>query len=267
MKRPTRVPDSPFWVEPECVDLSAKLLALSGKESHHLLHVFRAAKGSPFEAIDGAGSLYRCVLEGTDGGAAIGRIESRVENSGELPWTFALLVGLPDLSQAESLVAHAVPLNVTSIDFAVASRSGREELTPARLERLVRIARSALKQSRRTRLPVLRSSETLELAVADLSAADFRWVADSEGAAALNLPERPNSSSQIAVSMAVGPPGGFIEWERGVLRGAAFAPISLGPSRLSTSTAALSLLACARNLLLASGLPRVDKTGVPGYLQ
>jgi 16S rRNA (uracil1498-N3)-methyltransferase len=229
--------------------------------------VFRAAAGTIFEAIDGAGSLYRCLLQGKDGDAAVGRIESRDRESGELPWACALLVGLPDLAQAESLVAHAVPLHVTSIDFSASTRSGREALSPARLERLIRIARSALKQSRRTRLPALRSSETLEQAVSALPVANFRWVADADGSAGLTLQEDLRLIPHLTVSLAVGPPGGFIEWERGVLRGASFTPISLGPSRLSTSTAALSILAASRNLMLASGLPRVDKTGVSGYLQ
>ena len=52
------------------------------------------------------------------------------------------------------------------------------------------------------------------------------------------------------VALAVGPPGGFIDWELGVLRGAEFRPISLGPSRLTTETAALALTALARNSLL-----------------
>jgi RNA methyltransferase-like protein len=77
MARPGRTPDSPFWVDPGAVDAAGRRLTLDPEESHHLLHVFRAGPGTAFEAVDGQGSLYRCVLEAGSGRRAAGRIESR----------------------------------------------------------------------------------------------------------------------------------------------------------------------------------------------
>ena len=281
--RGARTPDTPFWVEPEDVDLAAHRLTLRADESHHLLHVFRAAPGTPFDAIDGRGFVYHCVLEEGAARAAVGRIESREENSGELPVSLALLVGLPDFAQVESIVEHAVPLGATAIDFAVVARSGREPLPPGRLDRMLRIARSALKQSRRTRLPVVRSSDGLEQALEGLekgalgggsaapgkglaAPAIARVMADPTGDSVISLPSDLNQSPQSTVIMAIGPPGGFLESEWALLRSRQFASISLGPSRLTTSTATLAVLACVRNLLLASGFHRVDKNGLSGYL-
>lgn len=256
MTRAGRVPDSPFWVEPESVDAAGSRLSLSPEESHHLLRVFRAAPGTPFEAIDGAGTLYRCMLEGAKDGVAVGRIESRETDARELPASIALLVGLPDFGQAEALVEHAVPLGATSIDFVAAVRSGREAFSPVRLERLERLSRSALKQSRRTRKPDLRSSATLEEALAAVGSATARFVADPEGGEALFLPDPVSVGAQLIVALAVGPPGGFFQEETGLLHASGYRPISLGPSRLATSTASIALLTLARNLVLASGLPR-----------
>jgi 16S rRNA (uracil1498-N3)-methyltransferase len=281
--RGARTPDTPFWVEPGDVDLAAHRLELRAEESHHLLHVFRAAPGTPFDAIDGRGFLYHCVLEEGAARAAVGRIESREENSGELPVSLALLVGLPDFAQAEAIVEHAVPLGATIIDFAVVARSGREPLPPGRLDRMLRIARSALKQSRRTRLPVLRSSDGLEQALEGLESGELggvpgrpgeglarpvvaRLMADPMGDSVISLPSGLDQSPQSTVIMAVGPPGGFLESEWALLRSRQFASISLGPSRLSTSTATLAVMASVRNLLLASGFHRIDKNGLSGYL-
>jgi 16S rRNA (uracil1498-N3)-methyltransferase len=278
-----RTPDSPFWVEPLDVDLAAHQLKLGPDESHHLLHVFRATPGTPFDAIDGQGSLFHCVLEAGTAREAIGRIESRDENSGELPFELALLVGLPDLPQAESIVERAVPLGATVIDFVAVARSGREALPAARLERMLRIARSALKQSRRTRLPLLTSSDGLERALEGLEARRAarasrgpggvaqspviaRLMADPMGDPAVRLPKDVGKISEATVVMAVGPPGGFLEAEWALLRSREFSSISLGPSRLSTSTASLAVLAVVRNLLLASDFHRVDRNGVSGYL-
>jgi len=245
MARETRRPDTPFWVDPGAV--SGDRLVLDADESRHLLRVHRAQAGAEFEAVDGRGNLYLCVLDSADGGVAFGRIESRSRNAGELPFEMRLLIGMPDFGPIETVVEHAVPLGVTAIDFAVCARSGREPLMENRLERLHRIARASLKQSRRTRLPELRSSPSLEAAVAALGEADLRLVADAAGPPRI---ETPAGRIQSVVAMAVGPPGGFIDWELGVLRGAEFRPISLGPSRLTTETAALVLTALARNSLL-----------------
>jgi 16S rRNA (uracil1498-N3)-methyltransferase len=157
------------------------------------------------------------------------------------------LIGLPEQGPVEAIVEHAVPLGATVIDFAVSARSGREPLSETRLERLGRIARASLKQSRRTRLPELRSSPSIEAGAAALGAADLRFVADSDGIPRIDLPP---TRIQGVVALAVGPPGGFIDWELGVLRGAEFVAISLGPSRLTTETASIALTALARNSLL-----------------
>jgi 16S rRNA (uracil1498-N3)-methyltransferase len=231
-------------VEPEA--LAEGRLALGPEESHHLLRVHRAAVGAPFEATDGRGFLYHCVLESVDRGRALARVDQRIEGAGELPVEIRLIVGLPDAGRAEAVVEHAVPLGVSAIDFAVCARSGRETLGEKRLERLGRIARASLKQSGRTRLPQLRSSASMESALAAFEPADFRLVADPAGARRIPAAGR---RIQDVVVLAVGPPGGFIDWELGVLRGAEYHAISLGPSRLTTETAALTLLALARNSL------------------
>src|SRR5512140_111563 len=167
MSRPARTPDTTFWVDP--AEVAGDRLRLDDSESRHLLRVFRAMPGTPFEAVDGEGRLYRCVLESDARGTATGRIESVVENAGELPFAITVVAGLPDSQQAETLVELGVPLGVARIDLVVTARSGREALSAARLERLDRIARSALKQSRRTRLPVLASSKGLREALESLS--------------------------------------------------------------------------------------------------
>jgi 16S rRNA (uracil1498-N3)-methyltransferase len=256
---PARTPDSAFWVDR--ADVEGERLRLSTAESRHLLRVFRAAPGAVFEAVDGEGLLYRCVLESAADGIAVGRIESRIENSGELPVPITLLVGIPDLPQVETIVSLAVPLGATAIDFLTTARSGGRALSGARLGRLQRIARSALKQSRRTRLPSIRSSEGLENGLGGMDPSAARFLADPEGASLQGPDLKPSNIAQPSVILAVGPPGGFLSEEVALLRGHRFVPISLGPSRLRTSTALLALLVMARNLLLSSGLPRVDKTG------
>ena len=163
MPKPRR-PDTIFWVAPDAI--RGDRLTLDREESHHLLHVHRAAPGTPFVAVDGVGGTYECLLESSDRRVAVGAIERRSSGQGELSVPITLLVGLPGAGPAETVVAHAVPLGALAIDFVACDRAGRQALESSRLERLSRVAVSALKQLRRSRLPAIRSSASLEAAIA-----------------------------------------------------------------------------------------------------
>jgi len=243
-----RLPDSPFWVEPEAV--GPRHVRLSAEESHHLVHVHRAKEGTPFQATDGQGGFFECVVESVERRAVVGRIVERREGRGELGRAIELYVGLPDWTAVEKVVEHGVPLGTTRFHFVVCERSGHQGPSAERLGRLDRVARAGLKQSRRSRLPVIQSSASLRAALLALSPGQ-RFMADPEG-----VPFTPDllKSGQPAVQIAVGPPGGFTPEESALLRSHDFSPILLGPSRLTTETASLALLSLVRNSLLRSKL-------------
>jgi len=241
--REPRRPDTVFWVDPSAVQ--GDRLTLDLEESHHLLHVHRAVAGTQFVAVDGVGFTYECLLESSDRGLAVGSVIRTLREQGEPPVPITLLVGLPDAGPAETVVAHAVPLGASAIDFVACTRAGRPALGPTRVSRLSRIAVSALKQSRRSRLPAVRSSASLEAALALLDDGP-RFQADPEGRSRL---DPHHESIQAPISLAVGPPGGFTPEEAARLLVARFEPISLGNSRLTTETAAIALLAVIRNQL------------------
>ncbi len=239
-----RLPDTPFWVEPESV--GPDHLELSLEESHHLLHVHRAKPGAPFQATNGEGDFFECVLESVKRHSAVGRIVEHRAEAGELSRGILVLVGMPDRRGIEQVVEHAVPLGASALDFIPCDRSASGALGPQRLVRLERIARAALKQSRRSRLPRLGSSRSLAAGVGALAAGGKRYFADPKGKPFVPL---RLVDSEAAAQLAVGPPGGFSEDEREFLLQAGFLPISLGPSRLTTETAVLTLMSLVRNCL------------------
>lgn len=246
--RVPRRPDTLFWIDPSRI--AGTRVSLDADESRHLLRVFRAEPGVLFDATDGVGNRFHCRLTEDHHGEARAEILSREQGTGELPAAIHLVVGLSDGHAAEAIVEHAVPLGVASIVFAVCRRSGRDELGPTRVERLERIAMAGVKQSLRSRLPVLGTASSLATAVA-AAHPSLRYVADSSGGA---FGSPPCDSPQGAVTLAVGPPGGFDEGEASELRAAKFSPISLGPNRLTTETASLAFVALARNVLIRGDL-------------
>lgn len=244
-----RTPDSPFWVEGDAV--LGDRLRLSAEESHHLLHVFRAAPGTPFEAVDGEGHCYRCVLESTERDLAVGRIADRRDETGELPASIRVLAGLPAPAAAEELVARAVPLGATQLHFFAAVQGGKAGRA-SRMARFDRLARAALKQSRRSRLPRIQLHASLEEALPAVSER-CRVLADPEG-----VPWSRTAPQGVleGVALAVGPPGGLAAPERATLLTSGFVAISLGPSRLTTQDAAIALLAVVREGILAAAAGR-----------
>jgi 16S rRNA (uracil1498-N3)-methyltransferase len=249
--REARRPDTPFWVDP--ADVRGNRLHLSAEESHHLLKVHRAARETAFEAVDGEGTLYRCVVEAVADRAVIGRIEGRVRDAGELTGSIHLLVGTPDPAAAEAVVTRAVPLGATAIDFVRTARSEPWQVTGVRLARVSRLARAALKQSRRTRLPAISFTPSLESALAGLPGGPQRFLADPSGSP---WSESPSSGVSGCVVLAVGPPGGFTMDEMEHLRRESFTLISLGPNRLTTEDAVGALLTLCRQVFLAQSRAR-----------
>jgi len=243
-----RRPDTLFWVEPSRV--VADTITLDPGESHHLLRVHRAERGTPFEATDGTGFLYRCRLTEPSSKAARGEVLERVEDAGELPGLLRVLVGLPDTRAAETVVEHAVPLGVSGIVFVTCERSPRAPLGASRLERLRRLAIAGVKQSRRSRLPGIETSESLPAAISAAGQGQ-RFAADPGGTP---LEQDKLRRPQLEAIIAVGPPGGFTASESEVLAGADFSFISLGNNRLTTETATLALVCEVRKAMILAGL-------------
>jgi 16S rRNA (uracil1498-N3)-methyltransferase len=242
-----RRPDSPFWVEADSVE--GDLLRLDAEESHHLLHVFRASPGAPFEAVDGAGHLYVCELAGVERRSALGRIVAREDGAGELPGSLELLVGQPHFGAVEAIVSRTVPLGVSRIAIVPAERGERWRDTGARRERLVRVARAAMKQTRRTRLPRIEFPPGFAAVLPPpVSPERLRFVAEPSGR---GWSETRGTGVSSHVTVAIGPPGGLTPAERASLEDLGFAPISLGSNRLRTEDAACAMLALAREGILA----------------
>ena len=242
-----RRPDTPFWVEPDSVE--GGTLYLSAEESHHLLHVLRAVPGAAFEAVDGLGRLYLCELARIERTTAVARVLAVHREVGELPGALDLIVGLPDFPSCEALVTRAVPLGVRRIAFAPMAQSERWRVTATRKERLLRLARAAVKQTRRTRLPDIEFPDALRGALREEATdAGVRVLADAAGR---SWSEEARAGVLQNATLAVGPPGGLSKEERDFLLESGFALISLGSNRLRTEDAACALLALAREGILA----------------
>ena len=216
--------------------VAGQLLALDDDELHHL-GVRRAVAGERVEAVDGAGRRGLGVLE-QDGKRLALRLET-VQHEPAPPVT-TLALGAGDRERFGQLLDQAAALGATSIIplDTERSRSVATRLKPAHLERMQRRATDALKQCGSAWAPVLGALTPFD-GWAPTVISGTRWLADASGATI------PPLGRDEALTIAVGPEGGFAAEERSQLLAAGFVPVRCAPAVLRFETAAVAALTTA----------------------
>ncbi len=222
-------------------DVHGMTLILRGEESKHLARVLRKRVGDHVFVTDGADTMYEAAV------VNIGRDEVECDivdmklRVNEPKTEVALAVSLlKNPSRVDFLVEKAVELGVRTIIPILCERTIPEHEKHARLEK---IALAAVKQCGRSYLPK----------IIDLMEFDT-LVRHAQGYSLRLVPHEKTEQSQFvgtviqhhanvkAVLLLIGPEGGFTDREMELATENQFIPISLGPRRLRTETAALSAL-------------------------
>ncbi len=248
------------------------VVLLAAPDSHHLLHVLRAEPGLEVDLVDGDGHRFRGRLTGRQQKKARLEILAAWEDPGEkqLP-RLRLACAVVKGRRFEWALEKSVELGVHEI---LPLRTERTVIVPGqgRQQRWQLVVETALKQCGRSFLPRLQPVTDLRSSLQALPAGpafygDVAETANLPGPA--DAPSRepePDPPARSAgeiltaggpaagslpatVTWFVGPEGGWSEAERGQLAAAGCSPLSLGPLRLRTETAAVAglvLLAALR---------------------
>lgn len=234
-----------FYVPPSHIENGR--VVLPDDEARHAVRVLRHGPGDEIVVVDGAGGRYRVRLTETDKRRAAGEIVSVEREVGEPPYRLRIgLGGLKNASRFETFAEKAVELGVSEIVPLVTERTERMSLKAQRMENILV---AAMKQSGRSRLPVLTDPQPLAEVLADRPDALRILCHESADPEAL-LPRVLATRETEAITMLVGPEGGFSEAEVGEAEAAGWAIASLGPRRLRAETAAM--VAAAAVMLAAS---------------
>lgn len=222
---------------------------LDAEESRHAVRVLRLRNGDSINVTDGRGALYQCkIVDANDRACVIEAIEQELSilNS-QLPTLHLAVAPTKNPSRMEWLVEKAVEVGVGEITLLQCDHSERSFLKTDRLEKL---AISAMKQSLHLTLPkinpVVPMKDWLNSKISILNS-QLKLIAHCEA----DKPRTPLAQALKPGSNAVvliGPEGDFSEEEISQALQCGFTPVSLGPSRLRTETAAL-YAAVAFNLI------------------
>ena len=231
---------------PRCyIDASlspGQLLDLPAEVAHHI-HVVRLAPGDALTLFNGTGGQYEAVLTEVGKKRATAELRAFDARDVELPYSVTLAQGLPEGTKMDWIVEKAVELGVAAMQPLAARRCVvrlSAERAQKKLEHWRGIVVAAAEQSGRNRLTSV--AEPAELR---------DWIAAPAAGPRLLLSPRALSSladwarqaGPQAVTLMVGPEGGFTDEEEDAAVRAGAVMVSMGPRVLRTETAALAAVA------------------------
>jgi 16S rRNA (uracil1498-N3)-methyltransferase len=244
----------------ECIDLT-------GDVAHHARTVLRIRPGQPVELTDGCGNKWWGVVVGERPGTLSVRVVGRCEADNESFLGITLAVAYSRHDRMELALRQATELGIERFVGFRAQRSqyGLAEMSAKkRRERWLRIAREAVCQCGRSRVPDLLIAAGPEEflgslgVVEDCSDVRLRVLAAErdERVCLGTLKERfPVCRQVVAV---IGPEGGWGDEEIHLFVEAGFYAVHLGPRTLRLETAAAALVAACQ-LLWGDGCLTVDR--------
>ena len=213
---------------------AAATYALPEDESKHAVRVLRLREADAVELLDGRGHRYQAQL--TDANPK--RCQLEITAHEFVPprpyFTHVAVAPTKNLDRMEWLVEKATEVGIERLSFLRCARSERREL---KLDRLAKIAVSALKQSGQLWLPRLDELTDFSAFVA-AAATETTFIAHLEKGERTALKQMAATGAGCCVL--IGPEGDFTPAEIELALGRGIRPVTLGSSRLRTETAALA---------------------------
>jgi 16S rRNA (uracil1498-N3)-methyltransferase len=214
---------------------------LEGEEAQHCLKVLRKQKGDILLITDGRGKKTTARL--TETTKSVCRYESMGVELVEPPRCRIKMAVCPTrkAERNEWMVEKMTELGVQEINFVVSEHTQRLTLSRVvHMDRLHRIALSAMKQSQQFFLPKINFFSSIT-DFFEQNEAEERYIAYvAQGQGHEHLVQKVSGAESVAVL--IGPEGDFSPAEIQQAFDSGFQPVSLGNTRLRTETAAV--IAC-----------------------
>lgn len=202
-------------------------------DSKHCIRVLRKKEGDQIMVTDGIGNLFTCQIAEANQKKTKLRILG-IQREFEKPDRYIKVVIAPtkNIDRMEYFVEKAVEIGISEVAFILTKNSERKHL---KLDRLNRIAISAMKQSLKAYLPKLTDLTTFKEYLTQNEPLSQKFVAH------LNEKSTELTTNKIAdsVCIMIGPEGDFDPSEIEMAETAGYEMVSMGNSRLRTETAGL----------------------------
>jgi 16S rRNA (uracil1498-N3)-methyltransferase len=215
-------------------EITRPTVEVSGEEFHHAVRVVRARVGEEVELFDRAGRLARGTLSAVETGRAVVEVGDEIA-SREARLRIHLGMAIIQLEKFELVLQKATELGVHAITPVITERIElRKERYLGKMDRWQRIIAEAVKQSGRSRPPLLAEP------------APFDQVVAGPGVRILfeaGIEPSPAHDRLDEVTLLIGPEGGWSDTEVAAARHHGCTLSLLGPRRLRAETAAIAATA------------------------
>lgn len=216
---------------------------LRSDESWHCAKVLRKKTGDAIRLIDGSGFYYEAVLETVSDKRCIAVVQG--PGTFQKPSNYYLHLAIAptkNIDRIEWMLEKCVEIGIQEISFFISKNSERQVL---KMDRIVGIVESAVKQSLQTRIPIVHPLADLKSILSANWDAE-KWLAHCEDADKTNI--RTINFNEKKNLILIGPEGDFTPAEVKLALDNGFKGLSLGENRLRTETAGLYVCQAA-NLL------------------
>ncbi|MFN8345117.1 MAG: 16S rRNA (uracil(1498)-N(3))-methyltransferase [Spirosomataceae bacterium] len=214
----------------------SEISALTDDEAFHAAKVLRLREGEAVRVTDGKGSWFDAVVKQSHSKRCDLKI---IRQTTQSPRPFRIEIALAptkNLDRIEWFVEKATEIGIDKISFFYTKHSERRTL---KLDRLQKIAVSAMKQSLQAYLPEIAEAGDFEkwmLTLSKLTTQKFiAHLPDNQVPAHLLQKALPKQNYTVLI----GPEGDFTEAEIQLTQLNDFQMVTLGNTRLRTETAAL----------------------------
>lgn len=215
---------------------------------HHASKVLRLKVGDSVILFNGKGGEFHAHIDNIRKTSTTVVIDQFDDIERESPLTIALIQTLCVNDKMDWIIQKSVELGVTSIQPVITTRSIvrlSEERAIKRLEHWRKIIIAACEQCRRNRIPMIAPLNSLTdwLSVRKASTPQhLDFMLSITGSHCLKNFTKP-PLSDIQLTLAVGPEGGWTEDEEIILQQAGFTALRVGQRIMRTETAALATIA------------------------
>lgn len=207
---------------------------LNKPESHHLINVLRKDIGTEIWLTDGIGSVYKAAINNIHNNVVSGQILKVFPKYGENKIHISLAIGILRKDKLDFVVEKATECGVNEIVPLILDKSIKRDIN---LDRLIKIAKSAVKQCGRSIIPnINRPNKLKELldTYTDTSILVCHESGDNGVAKILR--------NKSKILLLVGPEGDFSKEEIDFLKDHNANFINLGNRRLRSETAVIVAL-------------------------
>jgi 16S rRNA (uracil1498-N3)-methyltransferase len=213
---------------------------LTPEESWHCAKVLRFKAGEPVRLIDGQGHAFDAKLSLVTEKRCEAQITAGPFTQRSRGYHLHLAIApTKQIDRMEWMLEKAVEIGIDEVTFLQCKNSGR---TVIRVDRMQKIAESAVKQSLQALIPQVHELTAFEKFVNRISA-DNKLIAHCNEGSKLSIRDIQFRDRRTVVM--IGPEGDFTAEEVALAVKAGFKGVSLGESRLRTETAGLYLVQAA----------------------